>query len=115
MVKSASRKKVIIAVAAILLVFLMVIFFPYIKAEYLTWRHGEEFAGLELQTNMLGEAEYFKVLTYSEQEASVFYVSDTGDLMTFVKDEEGNWARESWKTIWSKTGSADGFYWPYYR
>lgn len=113
--KSVTKKKAIIAAALIILVVIMAIIFPYIKAEYLTWRYGNEFVGLEMQTNMLDSAKYLKVLKYSECEATVFYVSDTGDLITFVKDADNNWIRESWKTIWSESGSADGFYWPYYK
>ncbi len=113
--KSATKKKVIIALAILIPVILTAVFFPYIKAEYLTWRYGEEFTGLERQTNMLNAADYLKVLEYSEHEATVFYASDTGDVMVFVKDENSNWTRKSWKTIWSESGSADGFYWPYYK
>lgn len=103
-------------IIAILIVFvlLLVIFFPYLKAEVLTFQHGSEFYGLEQQTKMLAEARYYKVLSYTEDTATVFYVSDTGDLITFRRDSHGNWQYTDWVTIWSNTGSADGFYWPYY-
>lgn len=99
----------------IVFVLLLVIFFPYLKAEILTFQHGSEFEGLEQQTHMLAEACYYKVLSYSENTATVFYVSDTGDLLTFGRDNEGNWQYTDWVTIWSDAGgSADEFYWPYY-
>lgn len=99
----------------IVFVLLLVIFFPYLKAEVLTFQHGSEFEGLEQQTHMLAEACYYKVLSYSENTATVFYVSDTGDLLTFGRDNEGNWQYTDWVTIWSDAGgSADEFYWPYY-
>ena len=104
-------------ITTILIVFvlLLVIFFPYLKAEVLTFQHGSEFEGLEQQTHMLAEACYYKVLSYSENTATVFYVSDTGDLLTFGRDNEGNWQYTDWVTIWSDAGgSADEFYWPYY-
>ncbi len=43
--KSATKKKVIMALAILVPVILTAVFFPYIKAEYLTWRYGEEFIG----------------------------------------------------------------------
>lgn len=98
----------------IVFVLLLVIFFPYLKAEVLTFQHGSEFEGLEQQTKMLAEAHYYKVLSYTEDTATAFYVSDTGDLITFRRDSQGNWQYTDWVTIWSNTGSADEFYWPYY-
>lgn len=98
----------------IVFVLLLVIFFPYLKAEVLTFQHGSEFEGLEQQTKMLAEARYYKVISYTEDTATVFYVSDTGDLITFGRDSQGNWQYTDWVTIWSNTGSADEFYWPYY-
>ena len=97
-----------------ILIFFAVIMFPYVKAEYLTIKHGQEFVGLEEQTNILSDSTYLKVIKYSEEQATVFYVSDTGDLITFIK-ENNEWKLHSWKTIWSTSGSADSFYWPYYR
>lgn len=107
------KYRIILTLIALVLV---ITFFPYLKAEFLTYRYGSEFAGLETQTNML-HSSYYKVLNYSERKADVFYVSvsDTGDLITFIKDENGDWIIETWKTIWSTSGSADGFIWPYYR
>lgn len=106
------KKKIGIAIVAFLLI--GALFFPYLKAEYLTRKYGEQFEGLELETHMLNAARYHKVLSYSEEEAEVFYVSGTGDLITFEKTD-GGWHQKEWKTIWSTSGSADGFYWPYYR
>ncbi|MBE6599229.1 MAG: hypothetical protein E7638_07295 [Ruminococcaceae bacterium] len=109
------KKRTKICLVTVKLIILAVLFSPYIRAEYLTFVYGKQFAGLEQQTNILNPARYFRVLAYSETEATVFYVSDTGDLMTFVKDANGEWERAEWKTIWSTTGSADEFMWPYYR
>ena len=105
------KKKVLLLV----IILCIVLFFPYLKAEYLTLLHGEEFIGLEQQTNMLNQSKYLKVLEYSSTEAKIFYVSDTGDIITFVKDENNQWKKKEWITIWSTSGSADSFYWPYYR
>ena len=94
---------------------ILALLFPYMKAEVLTAKHGEEFNGLQKQTNMLSDARYLRVLSYSHNIAKVFYVSDSGDLLTFEKDGEGNWKYFEWRTIWSESGSASGFLWPYYR
>ena len=93
---------------------LLFVFFPYIKAELLTFKYGNEFENMELQTNMLTKSEYYKVISYCNETAEVFYVSGSGDLLTFKKDKSGNWKLSEWKTIWSDSGSADGFMWPYY-
>ena len=99
----------------VLVILALLIVSPYIKSEYLTFKYGHEFNGLELQTNMLDSYKYFKVLEYSEQEAIVFYVSDTGDVITFSKENSEQWSMQEWRTIWSNSGSADSFFWPYYR
>ena len=105
------KKRWLLFIPAILLIILA---FPYIKAEYLTARYGDEFAGQEQQTRMLSPAKYYKVIDYSPTQASVFYVSDTGDVITFEKTED-EWKMTDWETIWATTGSSDEFYWPYYR
>ena len=109
------KRLIIIIIITVAIIGMGVLFFPYIKTEYLTIKYGEEFVGLEQETNMLNPARYHKVFSYSQERAEVFYVSDTGDLITFVKNSNGNWEREEWKTIWSTSGSADEFIWPYYR
>lgn len=106
------KKKNIIIIA---IIGLLILFSPYIKAEYLTLKHGKEFEGLEQQTEMLNPADYLKVISYSEKRAEVFYASDTGDLISFVKVGKDNWEMLEWKTVWSTSGSAGEFMWPYYR
>lgn len=96
------------------MLFLLVLFVPYIKAEILTKKYGNEFDGLQKQTNMLSDTEYYRVISYSHDAAKVFYVSDSGDLLTFKKDATGAWKYSEWKTIWSNSGSASEFMWPYY-
>lgn len=99
----------------LIIIILVLLIFPYLKAEYLTARFGSQFYGLEQETRMLGPAKYYKVLSYSNSYAKVYYISDySRDLILFEK-EDGNWNRIEWRTIWSKTGSADEFCWPYYR
>lgn len=106
------KKSILIIILC--LFFLLVIFFPYIKAEILTIKYGDEFEGLQKQTNMLYEVEYYKVIKYSCDTAEVFYISNSGDLLTFEKDSDGAWKYSRWETIWSNSGSASDFMWPYY-
>ena len=106
--------KGLLALFLCIIVIVVIIAAPYIKAEYLTAAYGNEFKGLEAQTQMLNNSRNHKVLEYSDDAAKVFYVSDTGDLITFVKNAD-SWELSEWKTVWSKTGSASDFMWPYYR
>lgn len=87
-----------------------------IKCEVLTYQHGEEFMTLYQQTNMLEDQKYYKVLDYSDATARVYYVSvnRAGNVLSFTK-KNGSWELDKWETVWSKSGSADGFIWPYLR
>lgn len=109
------KKKTIILIFVFILLFAIIIF-PYLKAEYLTYCYGEEFVGLEQQTQMMDGATYLKVVDYSKNRAQVFYVlsGKGGCVITFDKEVE-NWKIATWKMIWSHYGSADEFFWPYYK
>lgn len=106
--------------ATILLVFISVFFLYWlhslISCEILTAKHGEEFVGLDQQTNMLKSSNIIKVLEYSDTSATVYYKSeDGGDILEFRKINE-EWKLNKWvATVWSKTGSADDIMWPYIR
>ena len=65
---------------------------------------------------MISYVDYFKVMEYSSDDASVYYIAhgSDGELIRF-HNENGQWIMVSWKTIWSTSGSADSFIWPYYR
>ena len=52
-VKMNSKTKKRMTIIIIVSVFIIALFFPYLKAAYLKLLHGEEFEGLELQTHML--------------------------------------------------------------
>ena len=109
------KNKKTLVLIGILIVMALILFFPYVKSGILTVQYGEEFEGLQKQTNMLSDSDYLRVISYSDNMAEVFYVSNSGDLLTFEKDEEGNWKYIKWKTVWSNSGSASEFMWPYYR
>ncbi len=104
--------------ATILLVFISVFFLYWlcslVRCEILTVKYGEEFIGLEMQTNMIGPATSLKVLEYSEEYARVYYKDEGGFVFEFYKNNDV-WIRNRWYAVWSKTGSADDIMWPYIR
>ena len=52
---------------------------------------------------------YCRVYGKSEEAGNVFILTyDLGE-------NQNNWNVVHWDTVWSKTGSADGFIWPYMR
>lgn len=86
------------------------------KCEIATLLYGEEFEGEFDQTNMIAGNPEPKVLKYSNQEATIYYVDDSGgDIIIFEKVND-EWIMKEWaRTVWAKGGSADGFVWPYGR
>lgn len=102
----------------ILLCALLVGIVPYIRVEVLTWQHKSEFSTLYNLNGMLKDIEYFKIMSYSKKSAEVYYVSrgkKAGFLYKFVQNDKGEWQLEGWDVVWSSSGSADNFIWPYYR
>lgn len=89
-----------------------------LKCEILTFQHGKEFVEVYKENTMMGEIDGLKVLNYSDKFARVYFISKnrmSGDVLIFTRNSE-KWIYESWEqTVWSKTGSADGFIWPYIR
>lgn len=87
-----------------------------VRCEILTVKHREEFADAYKQTNMIANVDAFKVLRCSGTEAEVYYISKhtAGHLLMFKRESDG-WALHRWETVWSKSGSADGWIWPYLR
>lgn len=87
-----------------------------IKCEILTMKYGAEFDEEYVQTNMISSIDYFKIISYKENIAKIYYVSKnvSGNLVMFEKCGE-SWCIRNWETVWSKSGSADGFILPYIR
>ena len=99
-------------------ILLIVLLFPYVKVEILTIQHKSVFSNLYDSNRMLKEIEYFKIMNYSKKTAEVYYVSKgkkAGLLYKFIKDDKDVWQLEQWDVVWSASGSADNFIWPYYR
>lgn len=109
-------KKYVLFLLAIV-VFLTVLF-PYMRVEYLSYKHGYQFEELYELTNMIDGVCVVKVYEYSENYAKVYYVESnrlTGSFVYFCWDNKCHkWVLDKWETVWSKNGSAEGFVWPYY-
>lgn len=96
--------------------------YSLIKCEVLTHIHYDEFKDAYKQNTMLGDMEYFKVLSYSPYRAydfaQVYYVSKgntAGNVLTFKYNYDTDlWEEISWSTIWSTTGSASEVIYPYW-
>ena len=112
-------KKIFARCVIIILILLLgfwIISFVY--CECLTLLHGDEFTLVYHENSMIGEQRKWKVLEYSESSAVVYFVekeNSFGNILSFTKID-GQWVYDQWlETVWSKTGSADGFVWPYGR
>jgi hypothetical protein len=110
--KNGKTARIIILIAVSICLFVSL--FPYAKYEILTELHGKEFVDGYKSTNMLTGIEDLKVLEYSNNNAKVYYFSENkgGAVVDFVNDGD-DWKYKSWYVVWSVTGSADGFIWPY--
>ncbi|MCL2376951.1 MAG: hypothetical protein FWC76_06075 [Defluviitaleaceae bacterium] len=88
---------------------------PLVRFEMLTQRHGHEFTYLYKQTGMIPSPDFFTVLSHSGEETTIYYVTRNvvGNTISFVK-QDGEWTMAGWDTIWSWSGSADGFLWPFW-
>lgn len=113
----ALKKKVLIAAIAVAAVMIAIWIGSLIKCEILTDRYYNEFSGEYRQNTMLAdEIEYFKVLSYSENNAEVYYVSEgksSANLLNFTKQND-EWVQTDWETVWSSSGSASGAVFPYW-
>lgn len=89
-----------------------------IKCEYLTIRYGDQFSTEYAQHTMIAKPDYLKVLKYTDTYAEVYYVKSGagGDILKFARtDVDFEWEFVEWITVWSKSGSASDFIWPYIR
>lgn len=102
----------------ILFIVVSIVFAPYAKVEYLTYKYGPEFESLYKETHMIDGICVCKVYEYTETKAKIYYVESGrtfGALVKFIKDEnDDTWILDGWDAVWSKTGSASEFIWPYY-
>lgn len=98
-----------------------------IKCEILTAKYGHEFADSELyeQSSWIRNVEKLKVLKYDETDATVYYICINGtfhngqahkggDIASFRRNSSGEWEFVKESTVWSETGTADGYVKPYW-
>ena len=86
------------------------------KCEWLTHAHGAEFTEGWKQIRMIDGIDSLKVLSYRRDRAKVYYISAEhahGNVVEF-RNADGVWTLDSWDTVWSGSGSADGSIWPYF-
>ena len=99
--------------------FLMIWLGNIIEIEITTIIHKKEFPPIADDNAMIGDIEYFKIIKYGEEEATLYYVCEdrsSGNTVSYKKDDNGKWIYSSWdETVWSTSGSADGYIWPYGR
>ena len=101
---------------AVLLAFAVIWTGSLLWCEYLTVRWGEQFWDRWQEVSFLAQPNRWKVLPYTPTSARVYYSNDgVGIVFAFIRDEERTWTCGSWDTVWSSSGSADGFVWPYIR
>lgn len=104
----------------ILIILVVLILFPYIKVEVHTLLFGGQFRNLYNTSGWIEKVRYFKVMEYNNSYADVLYVSaseNAGSKATFLyhfQKENDQWELESWECLWSRSGNAEKFFYPYY-
>ena len=115
-------RRILIVVFLFIVAFLI---YPYVRVEILTYSYGNQFANLPRDPAWSGELVYLKVLEYSDTEAEVYMVEHVVDLnkkkykvgtkYTFSRSNiRIPWKMKTFNTIWSESGSADQWMYPYY-
>ena len=99
------------------MVLLCLILIPYAKVEILTVLHKDEFPNILDDIGMIDNMEYFKVMAYSKNNAEILCIGEghTVSVLVKYKKNQNIWYAEDWSCIYSKSGTADDFIWPYYR
>ena len=120
-----TKKKIFVILLLILCFYLVAIQMVSIgKTEISTVIYGKEFDGLLFNgkkfdgtlNGMIAKGDYMKVLDYSYDKATIYYVSrsGSGNVFTYVKNQDNCWEESEEKTIWSSSGSASDMIWPYW-
>ena len=113
------KKYVKIILLGIILLLLLYWGGSILKCEILSQKYVHQFEDAYKEHTMLMECEKIKVLEYSETSASVYYITQgrgSGSVLRFErKSVTEEWEFVAWEVIWSTSGSADEFIWPYIR
>ena len=114
-----TTKKVLIWVVGTALAVLVICWgISFLKCEALTRKYSYQFEEIYKDYTMFEDPDDIKILEYEKTEAVVYYVTkgSGGDIVKYRRDgEDGQWQFVNWETVWSRTGSASGFVWPYIR
>ncbi len=113
------KKRIIICIIICIVLTPLIIWVgSLIKCEMLTSANYDKFCDAYKKNPMLGDMEYFKVLSCNDNNAKVYYVSKDykgADVLTFEYNSEADlWEEVSWNTVWSSTGSASDVIYPYW-
>ena len=132
------KYKIVFIISIILLILILLIFRPYYSVNSLTKKYASEFSELYRDNGFYEGIEYFKVLKYRNEQvvikclsneklkntldnlnddyAVVLYVEEnhSSSSLYIFYDEDGQWKLLDWYLVWSNSGTADGFMWPYY-
>lgn len=126
-----------VSITVFVLVFIYLLI-PYFMIHNLTKKYGSEFTELYRENGFYNDIEYLKIIQYRDEKAD-FYYSDNDKIkkeldsldndyavvlyveenhnsasLFIFSDEDGQWKLSNWHLIWSYSGTADGFLWPYY-
>ena len=110
-------KKVLKVLLIVTICFLIIWISALLKCEYLTQKYYDDFEYAYTANTMLGDMEYFKVLSCDGKYAEVYYVSK--DMfcanILYFSNVSGEWLETTtYNTIWSSQGSASEVIWPYW-
>ena len=91
-----------------------------VHCEILTARYADESMYAACDEHGMVDAQSIKVLDYRRYSYCKIYVraEDSGHIfiLTYNFDGEASgWEAALWDAVWSASGSADGFVWPYIR
>ncbi|MBQ8502935.1 MAG: hypothetical protein IJ491_01510 [Clostridia bacterium] len=100
----------------IFVLFVMVLFLPYFFVEINTMLYKDEFDNLYLQTQEISDDNYCKVFDKNEKYSKVFYATETSTFMCyfFRDDTLDKWILDRCEILWSSSGSASKFSFPFY-
>ena len=108
------KKIPVYLILTIVVIFLAVWVASLLKCEILTRKYHDDFAEAYKSNTMIGDMDFFKVISCDGEEAEVYYVSAKGAALLKFDMQDGAWVETAWDMVWSKSGSADGAVWPYW-
>lgn len=137
--KKIPKKNLIFSmIITVFLLFFICLITPYFQVNHLTKKYRTEFEELYSENGFYQDIEYLKIFQYRDEKVPISYL-DNGKLMQELNDlngdyavvlyveenhssasvyifsgENGQWELLNWHLIWSASGTADGFMWPYY-